>query len=279
MAKSKPTGLGLQAPELHGTSKTRQAGEDLLAFADLAGESVNLDGATAAAAALTETVDIDPDSLEGLLVADSGAEMAEAVEAVPRHNGRGYEIEIEKDRTGPQAFWPMIATQHELLNGPTNSDLDGDSHVVLVELLNVLKDVLGEEALAPFVTNDPQLRQTTLSINTTAHFARFVCRAAVPALVAKLKAEPLSEVEKGDLRYLINRSTHGSSVLRDEEEKAAERERIANAKAKLEEERVARLQVRAVEELAADERAEQDAKLALKVAELEANAKKSTAKA
>jgi len=163
----------------------------------------------------------------------------------------------------PNRHWPVTAPRAILTNGPTGSQHDGDSGKLLVDLLNALVEILGEDVLDPFVSHDAHASITTLNANNADWFERFVVKAAVPALIAALvdaDAEALTE--------LVKRSQFPTSALRDSEAAAEAVARREHAQAKAAQEMAERQHARAVAEVAQDEADAREAAVAEKLAEL-----------
>jgi hypothetical protein len=161
--------------------------------------------------------------------------------------------------------WPATPTANQSESGMYSADfsIDGDSAVVLVRLVNVLKEQLG--VLQPFVNAGPD--GTTIPERCLPHLLRFLIRAAGPYFADHLE-DDLDDEERRKLLDLVAITRLGSSAVREarELERARDEKLRSEEAAKVKKEEA--LQKRAEAEVEAEEKAERAAKIEAKLAEL-----------
>ncbi len=153
---------------------------------------------------------------------------------------------------------------------PQSAYIDGDSAVVLEEIVNSLQGNLGIAYAAPFVKTSPATG-TVLPEERVAHLLRFFVRAAGPTFAKYLSQDGLSSAERDELLELVTRTEFGTSVARD----ARNKEEALQTRLRAEEAdraaRAAALQKRAEAEVASELKAEHTARVAERVAALKAS--------
>ena len=204
------------------------------------------------------------------LVAKTEREPDEAVDdqppAPPRRrkiDSHGHEILYEAgDRLAQPDAWPCVVNPEAEENGHHETSLDGDSAVVLVDVVNLLQQHIGEQHA--FTDTRPG-GAAIVDEKRIPHLLRLIVRAAGPLLVAHIESG-LDESAKAELRKLVGATLRGTSAVREAAERARVQREIEREKERAEAERQVKLRQRAEAAVAADEAAAHAARIEEKLA-------------
>lgn len=233
--KAHDDGFGLQAPAITLKTRKRKEGEEENAFEQLVARP-------------EDDPDVAPDP---------------ALRRGPKRDRQGDTVLYEAgDPLANPNAWPAVVQPKAAENGHSEGGLDGDSAVVLVNVINALQQHLGEaHAFADTIAGG----QAVIKATTIPHLLRFIVRAAGPVLIALLEAGGLDAAEKSALRSLIKATKAGTSVVRERDERERIRRNAEAAERAARVKRQAELRAKAEALVAAEETEAKEKRIAEKL--------------